>query len=154
MTQILAAVCLALVSATPAAAKNMAPITQGVGAVTQEKRSRTPAQQKIDTQLLYALYRERGEAETKGVPAGDLRVTFDQKHRALVSIRARVTKDLLATIKKLGGEVISSSERYSDIRANLALAKLEDLAALPDVRAIAPAEEATTRRVKSPAGAQ
>jgi hypothetical protein len=114
----------------------------------REKISRTAAQRKIDSQLLYALYRERGEAEAKGVPAGELRVKFDAKHRALVSIRARVTKELLATIKTLGGDVVSSSERDNDIRAYLPLGKLEELAAPKTVYAIAPAEEATTNRPK------
>jgi hypothetical protein len=116
--------------------------------MTQEKRSRTPAQQKIDSQLLYALYRERGEAEAKGVPAGELRVKFDEHGRAIVSIRARVTKKVLAKIKSLGGTVVSSSEPYNDITAHLPLAKLEQLASLKDVRAIMPAEEATTNPVK------
>jgi hypothetical protein len=112
--------------------------------VVKEKRERTPAQQKIDTQLLYALYRERGEAKTKGVPAGELRVKFDDKGRALITVRARVTKALLARIQRLGGKIVSSSVRYNDIRAHLPLGKLEDLAALKDVRAIMPAEEAAT----------
>jgi hypothetical protein len=110
----------------------------------QEKRGRTPAQQKIDSQLLFAIYRKRGEAKAKGVPTGTLRVRYDEKGRAIVSIRARVTKEILAKIKKLGGEIISSSERYNDILAHLPLEKLEKLAALPDVRAIMPGEEATT----------
>jgi hypothetical protein len=112
--------------------------------VVKEKRERTPAQQKIDTQLLYALYRERGEAETKGVPTGELRVKFDEKGRALITVRARVTKALLARIEHLGGKIVSSSGRYNDIRAYLPLAKLEELAALKEVRAIMPAEEAVT----------
>jgi hypothetical protein len=114
--------------------------------VAQEKRARTPAQQKIDSQLLYALYRARGEAEAKGVPAGDLRVKFDRKGRAIVAIRARVTRAVLAKIKRLGGEVISSSEEYNDIQAHLPLEKLEELAALKDVTAIMPADEATTNK--------
>jgi hypothetical protein len=114
----------------------------------REKITRTEAQQKIDSQLLYALYRERGEAEAKGVPSGPLRVKFDAKRRALVTIRARVTKDLLATIKTLGGDVVSSSERDNDIRAHLPLGKLEELAASKTVYAIVPGEEATTHRPK------
>lgn len=110
----------------------------------QEKRGRTQAQKKLDSQLLYALYRKRGEAKAKGVPAGELMVKFDEKGRAIVSIRARVTKAILAGIEKLGGKIISSSARYSDIRAHLPLEKLEKLAALPDVRAIMPAQDATT----------
>lgn len=108
----------------------------------QEKRSRTPAQQKIDSQLLYAIYRQRGEAAAKGVPAGESLVKFDEKGRAIVTIRARVTKSLLAKIKSVGGEVVSSSERYHDIKAYVPLEKLERLASLKDVVAIMPAEEA------------
>lgn len=114
------------------------------GFAAQEKSARTPAQKKIDSQLLYALYRQRGEAEAKGVPAGELRVRFDDKGRAIVSIRARVNKTVLAKIKSIGGKIISSSERYNDIRAHVPLEKLEALAALKDVSAIMPAEEATT----------
>jgi hypothetical protein len=116
--------------------------------LAQEKATRTPAQQKIDSQLLYALYRERGEAEAKGAPAGELRVVFDEKGRAIVSIRARVTRKLLAKIRSLGGKVVSSSEKYNDITAHLRLGKLEELAALKDVRAIMPAEEAMTNPAK------
>jgi hypothetical protein len=136
---------LCLVVATTAFA---APRDPQITPVVREKAARTAAQKKIDSQLLYAIYRERGEAETKGVPPGDLLVKFDAKRRALVSIRARVTTDLLATIKKLGGDVISSSERGNDIRASLPLGKLEELAALKTVFAIMPAEEATTNRPK------
>jgi hypothetical protein len=116
--------------------------------VAQEKRTRTAAQQKIDSQLLYALYRERGEAEAKGVPAGELRVNFDEQRRAIVSVRARVTRKLLTKIKSLGGKVVSSSERYNDITAHLPLGKLEELAALKEVRAIMPADEAMTNPAK------
>jgi len=114
----------------------------------REKRERTAAQQKIDTQLLYALYRERGEAEAKGVPQGELSVKFDEKGRALVSIRAQVTKALLDKIKKLGGKIVSSSVRYNDIRAYTPLTKLEELAAMKEISAIMPAEEAMTNRAK------
>jgi hypothetical protein len=114
----------------------------------QEKRTRTPAQRKIDSQLLYALYRQQGLADAKGVPAGDLLVKFDEKGRAIITIRARVTKAVLAKVKSLGGEIISQSARYNDIRAHLPLSKLEELAALKDVRAIMPAEEATTNSAK------
>lgn len=154
---VLAAACIALATAvSPAPVSTFAGVpVQAVSGAVAEKRSRTAVQRKIDTQLLYALYRERGDAEVKGVPPGELRVKYDAKRRAFVDIRARVSSQLLTTIKTFGGEVVSSSARYADIRAYLPLGKLEDLAVLPDVRAIAPAEEATTRRPrKLAAGAQ
>jgi hypothetical protein len=108
--------------------------------VQLEKKNRTPEQNKISSQLLYAIYRKRGEA--KRVPPGELRVKFDEKGRAIVNIRARVTRTVLSKIKSLGGTIISSSERYRDIRAHMPLEKLEELAALKDVIAIIPGEEA------------
>lgn len=114
------------------------------GSAAQEKHARTPAQRKIDSQLLYALYRKHDEAEAKGVPSGELRVKFDAQGRAMVSIRTRATKTVLAKLKSIGGQIISSSERYHDIRAHVPLEKLEELATLKDVLAIMPAEEATT----------
>lgn len=64
--------------------------------------------------------------------------------RGLSSPFARVTKTVLAKIKSIGGKITSSSERYNDIHAHVPLEKLEELAALKDVNAIMPAEEATT----------
>jgi hypothetical protein len=124
----------------------IAPLQIVARQIAEEKRSRTGAQRKIDSQLLYALYRERGQGKEKGVPAGELRVKFDEEGRALVTIRARVTKLLLAKIKRGGGSVITSSARDEEIRASLPLGKLEEIAASKDVRAIIPAEEAMTNQ--------
>lgn len=115
-----------------------------VGGAASEKRQRTPAQRKIDSQLLYAIYRKRGEAKAKGVPEGELSVRFDERGRALVTIRARPVGKVLPKVRSLGGKVLSYFERYDDIRAYVPLEKLEALAALKEVRAIMPAEEATT----------
>jgi hypothetical protein len=114
------------------------------GGAVGEKASRTSAQRKLDSQLLYAIYRKRGEAEAKGVPAGEPSVRFDEEGRAFVTVRARPVGKVLAKIERLGGVVISHSERYNDIRAAVPLEKLEALAALKEVIAIMPADEATT----------
>jgi hypothetical protein len=107
-----------------------------------EKASRTPAQRKLDSQLLYALYERRGESRRRGTPRSDVEV--DGRGRVLVDIRARVSKSLLARVRRLGGEVVSTSERYNTIIARFPLARLETLAARGDVRFIGPASKATT----------
>jgi hypothetical protein len=107
-----------------------------------EKESRTPAQRKIDSQLLYALYERRGESGRRGTPRSDVEV--DGRGRVLVDIRARVSKGLLARVRRLGGEVVSSSESYNSIMSRFPLKRLEALAARADVRFIAPAARATT----------
>jgi hypothetical protein len=113
-------------------------------ATSQEKDKRTSAQQKIDSQLLYAIYQMRGEAESKGVPTEPIQLEKDAKGRALVDIRAPVTKKILALIKKLGGNIVSSSERYQSIIAYLPLGKLEALAGSREVRFIAPKAQSMT----------
>jgi hypothetical protein len=108
-----------------------------------EKASRTPAQQKIDSQLIYALRQRRGE--TRGVPAQPVDVGADAKGRVVVDVIASpVSSRVLSKIKKLGGEVVSASEQYHTVRARLPLEKLERLAALPEVRFISPPARAAT----------
>jgi len=107
---------------------------------------RTAAQQKIDSRLLYEIYRARGEADEKQVPPDPTRVRLDRNGRALVDIRAVVTPALLARLKKMGAAIVSSSSRYHSITARVPLLQLERLAGDAAVRAIAPAADATTVR--------
>lgn len=106
------------------------------------KRARTPAQKKIDTQLLYALMQKRGE--TRGVPSAPVELELDERGRALVDISAVVSPRLVSKVAKLGAEVVSTSERYHTIRARLALERLEAVAGLREVRYISPAAKAST----------
>jgi hypothetical protein len=111
-----------------------------------EKDSRTPAQRKINSQLLYELYRFRGQAREKQVPPEPTGVKIDPKHRALVDVRAEVTPALEKKVRGLGGTVESVSRQYRSIVAWIPLTALERLAADPAVRAIEPKAEATTIR--------
>ena len=115
-------------------------------ATPSEKQSRTAAQQKIDSQLLYEIYRARGEAAQKNVPPGKTTVKVDRKGRALVDVRADVTPALRKAIGTIEGTIVSTSGKYHSIVAWIPLLKLEHLAEDPSVRAIVPAAEATTVR--------
>ena len=110
----------------------------------QEKDQRTPEQQKIDSQLLHAIYQMRGEAEAKGVPTEPIPLDKDAKGRVLVDIRVPVTKKFRARIEKLGGTVVSTSDQYHSIIAYLPLSKLEQLARSREVKFIAPKAQAMT----------
>jgi hypothetical protein len=122
-------------------------LTLVCGQATTEKDSRTPAQQKINSQLLYEIYRARGEAEAKHVPPGPTGVKIDGKKRALVDVRADVTPALQKTVHKLGGTIVSASARYRSIIAWVPLKRLEHLARERAVHAIEPKAEATTNTV-------
>lgn len=113
-------------------------------APNQEKDQRTPEQQKIDSQLLYAIYQMRGEAEAKGVPTEPIPLEKDAKGRVLIDIRAPVTRKILARIEKFGGSVVSSSDKYHSIIAYLPLEKLEPLARSREVKFIAPKAQSMT----------
>src|SRR5439155_2244070 len=64
-----------------------APSFAGQAPSRSEKTERSAAQQKINSQLLYEIYRRRGEAERKGVPPGSTGVKIDARGRALVDVR-------------------------------------------------------------------
>jgi hypothetical protein len=126
-------------------ALTVAPASPAQRPVKSEKESRTPAQQKIDSQILYELYRLRGEAKQKNVPADPTGVRIDKAGRALVDVRAEVTPALEKKVTTLGGTIRSTSREYRSIIAWIPLTKLERLADDPAVRAIVPAAEAAIR---------
>ncbi|HEX6625862.1 MAG TPA: hypothetical protein VF064_19250 [Pyrinomonadaceae bacterium] len=110
--------------------------------LAREKRARTAAQKKIDTQLLYALKQKRGER--RGVPSEPVDIKLDAHGRALVDITARVSAKLISKLGKLGAEVVSQSAKYHTVRVKVTLEKLEALAAIEEVRYISPAAQAMT----------
>jgi hypothetical protein len=113
---------------------------------TSERDTRTAAQRKINSRLLFEIYRERGTADDKGIPPGDTAVAIDPQRRAKVDIRAAVTPALEKKVAALGGTVISTSVEYRSIVAWLPLLRLEELADDATVLAIEPAPDATTNR--------
>lgn len=119
----------------------------GIAALEQEKATRTPAQQKMDSQLVAALKQSRGEWPS-GAPKADLAVQADG--RVLVDLDATVSPALLAYIKHSGGHIVNSFEAARRVRATIPLAQLEALAARDDVKFISPAILATTNPIVRP----
>ena len=124
---------------------------QQISALLQEKQSRTAAQKKINSQLLYAMKARRGESLTARGEVHTLSsamdvAKIDEGGRVSVDIKSASGRQLLETIKDLGGEVIYSSGKVGAIRALLPLDSLEKLAGHPDVKSISPAAIAFTNR--------
>jgi len=115
-----------------------------IAPLQSEKHSRSAAQRKIDSQLLYELKKHRGEAIAQGVPTPETGVKIDQDGRVLVDIQARVTDGLLEKIKRSGGKIINSFAEYNAIRALIPLNQVEVLASLDDIRFIRPAVKPRT----------
>lgn len=108
-----------------------------------EKEQRSVAAQKIDSQLLYALYARRGESAARGTPT-ETTVEVDADGRTLIDVRAEVTPQLEQQVRALGGTIVSTSETHRSILARFPLEKLEELASLQDVRFVQPAARAAT----------
>ncbi len=122
-----------------------------IEALAAEKRSRTPAQRKIDTQLLYASKMSRGEPIAAGVQSLAVSVGETERGRVVVDISGTVGDALLQTLEANGARVLAASPAYGSLRAEVALERLESIAASPDVRYIQPKQEAMTSRAERPA---
>lgn len=113
-----------------------------IRSLVREKKSRTPGQRKIDTQLLYALKRQRGEAITNEVQTLEVDVKPDIDGKVLVDIRAEVSAEVISALEKARGEIVHRSERYKSIRVRLPLGSLEGLAGMTEIKNIRSAFEA------------
>src|SRR6266850_3388294 len=115
-----------------------------INSLIQEKESRTAAQKKIDSQLLYAAKENRSERITNEVETLEVNVNADENGLVPVDIQANVTRDLLKSIVKLGGEIVFASAQYHSVTARVPLQALEQIAASGDVNFIYPADRART----------
>ena len=121
-----------------------------IAALLAEKESRTPAQRKMDSQLIYAGKLHRKEAIANGVEALQLNVEVDKKGNIIVDI---ISDNIKATQTKFEGmnvEVISAI--YTSIRAKLNINDLEKIASFPEVRFITPRQDAKAYRTPKSSG--
>jgi len=145
LTGIVLLLCARGVWAQPLSAN----VVRQIAAISAEKASRTPAQLRIDSQLLYASRAHRGISPVPGIPAMLSAVEIDPAGRTLVDINAQVSDVLLGQIRSLGGSIVNSFPRYDAIRALFPADRLEDLAASSAVRFIRPADRGMTNKVVS-----
>ncbi|HTU68003.1 MAG TPA: proprotein convertase P-domain-containing protein [Steroidobacteraceae bacterium] len=139
-----------------AAADLPASATAQMKAILDEKAARTPAQQKISSQLLYAksgkfpaLKRlQKGETAKPGDVVSLLR--YDDQGRVLADLKGDTDAGLQMQIEIAGGTVVSSSTAHHSARAWLPLPTLESLASQPAVRSIRPALAVRTNRADPP----
>ncbi len=117
---------------------------QQILALDREKDARTPAQKKMDSQLIYAARKLASGVASAAAPAMEVDAKITADGRVLVDITATVNDDLLGVIRRVGGQVINSFARYDAIRALVPVAQVEGLAGRDDVRFVARAYEATT----------
>lgn len=113
-----------------------------IDALIREKESRTDAQKKIDSQLIYQSKIDRGQAVADSVSTLQTDVVVDNQGKTTVDITAEVTNALVSTLQANGAEIISA--RGNSIRALIPLERLETIAALEEVKFVQPKQEAMT----------
>ena len=106
-----------------------------IQALLDEKASRTPAQQKLDSQLLLLLYPQK----FLGLPSLLNRPNVDPDGSVTVNINLSPGADLtafIAVLNQLGIPLLGTSTLDGTVRAHIATSQLEILAALSEVRFI------------------
>jgi hypothetical protein len=106
------AICLCLAMAATALAQ--APqeplrpeVLAQIAALQQEKASRTPAEQKISSRLLYAIKRQRGESLPLGISLRLPELAPDAGGRIEVDVSARAGTDLRGLLASRSAAVMS-----------------------------------------------
>ena len=120
-----------------------------INALEVEKSRRSPIQQKIDTQLIYADKMRRGVPIANGVVSQRVDLDKDDQGRILVDIKANVTDALLHFIESQGGKIINNFPQFNAIRAGVPLASIENVAARTEVAFVKPAVRAMNNAVDS-----
>jgi hypothetical protein len=115
-----------------------------IGLLLQEKESRTPAQRKIQSQLLQAIRESHGKQMVDGLQLPPVNVKADTKGNLDVDISATISTGLLKKIEALGGKIIYSSKEYNAIRARVNLSVIDLISGFPEVTFIQRAVRAKT----------
>lgn len=117
-----------------------------IQALIAEKEARTPAQKRIDSQLLYAARKASARPIANGVATLETDVRVDPNGMVEVEIRAKADRGVEALVRKVGGKVTRSFDFADAIEALVPIARLEEIAADNEVRFIRPKAQATTQR--------
>jgi subtilisin-like proprotein convertase family protein len=117
---------------------------QQIIALAADKATRTPAQRKISSRLLYSAKARRGMRLAGNVSALRSAIPADKDGRVDVEIAGRSIKAIAEGIEKAGGKILFGSDKSSSVRARVPIDSLEDLAAMAEVRSIHPSPLAIT----------
>ena len=115
-----------------------------ISGLMNEKENRSPAQQKIGSQLLHAKRLRERTPMANGLAQIPSRVEVQDDGRTLVDIKSEVSDSLLSQIETLGGEIVNSFSEYDAIRARIPLDRIEEIATIPQIRSIVSASEPMT----------
>ena len=115
-----------------------------INALLAEKETRTAAERKMDSQLVYARRMELGLPIAPGVQTLEIDVPRAEDGHLIVDVVARETPELIAQLSAMSDEVSRASSFES--RVHLDAGQLDALAARPDVLFLRPRQDMMTNR--------
>jgi hypothetical protein len=104
---------------------------------------------KLDSQILLALKKSRGEPPFDKPTSLEPNIPIKDGSSVLVDLDVTGSSDLLTQIALIGGKVVQSPDPAHIIRAMVPLSQLETLAGRADVKSISPARPSITSGVKA-----
>src|SRR5262245_20528936 len=113
-----------------------------IAALLADKQALTPAQQKIDSQLLYELKMESGAPVANGLWAIQTDMPYASDGHVVVDVRARSGSGAATRLAQAGIEIESASDDGGSFRAHINISDVEALAADADVIFVEPRQEA------------
>jgi hypothetical protein len=111
---------------------------QQMQALQLEKALRTPAQRKIDSNILFTVRMLAGEPAAPGISYLDTGVDLDRNDNIVVDMVAHVTGQLLGQLKAAGAQILYVNPELRSVRAIIPPSHMEQIAASPDVIFISP----------------
>ena len=117
-----------------------------IDALIAEKESRSPADRKLDSQLIYELKMRAGAPIARGVQTIQADVPYANDGHAVLDVKASLTTALMEALGQLGAEILSTSAAESTLRIHIGIDQVQALAALPDVVFVQPRQDAMTSR--------
>ena len=119
------------------------------GSLAQSARATSsPANQKLDPQILLALKEQRKEAPFDKPTSVRPYIPIRNGNLILIDFEATVSEELKKHIVSVGGELMPSPSPEHIIRAMIPLTQLEALAEQPDIRSIKPGRLSVSREIK------
>ena len=112
---------------------------QQIRALSLEKDVRSAVQQKLDSQLFYAVQKQQGEALAQQL---ETNIAVDSNGKVAIEITAHISAGLLHKLTNSGAEILTSLPELRSVSAKVALKDLEAIAGWTEVIFIQPQNEA------------
>ena len=123
-----------------------------IQALLEEKETRTPAERKIDSQLLYARRMQMGVPVAPGVQTLDVDIPHADDGHVVVDVKANITNRLVLGLSGMTGEIKQTGN--TELQLHVDLDQIEAIAEQPDVLWVGPQQRSFTSRIEAPSASE